>query len=62
MSCLYKAVVIDLGRIESSHPSNKNRRKHAEVYLKNKRINLVGVVDSDNETYKKFRTKLEKIY
>ena len=60
MSSLYKAVVVGLGRIGSSYPSNKNPRTHVEVYLKNKRINLVGVVDPDNEARRKFKRKWGK--
>jgi len=60
MSCLYKAVVVGLGRIGSSYPSNKNPRTHVEAYLKNKRTNLVGVVDTDNEARKKFKKKWGK--
>jgi predicted dehydrogenase len=60
MSYLYKAVVIGLGRIGSSYPSNKNPRTHVEAYLKNKRINLVGAVDTDNEARKKFKRKWGK--
>jgi len=60
MSCLYKAVVVGLGRIGSSYLSNKNPRTHVEAYLKNKRTNLVGVVDTDNEARKKFKRKWGK--
>jgi len=57
MSNLYKAVVIGLGRIGSSYSSNKIPRTHVEVYLKNKKINLVGVVDTNKEARKKFKRK-----
>jgi predicted dehydrogenase len=60
MSNIYQAVIIGLGRIGSSYPSNKNPRTHAETYLKNKRVNLIAGVDPDNNARKKFLTKWGK--
>jgi predicted dehydrogenase len=60
MNKKYQAVIIGLGRIGSSYPSNKNPRTHAETYLKNKRVNLVAGIDPDNNARKKFLTKWGK--
>lgn len=57
MSSLYNAVVIGLGRIGSSYSSNKIPRTHVEVYLKNKKINLIGVVDTNKDAREKFKRK-----
>lgn len=60
MISLYNTVVIGLGRIGSSYPSNENPRTHAEVYLKNKRTNLIAGVDPDNTARKNFLKKWGK--
>jgi predicted dehydrogenase len=60
MSKKYKVVIIGLGRIGSSYPSNVNPRTHAETYLKNKKVNLVAGIDPDNNARKKFLIKWGK--
>lgn len=60
MSNSYQAAVIGLGKIGSLYPSNKNPRTHVEAYLKNKSINLVAGVDTDNKARNKFLKKWGK--
>ena len=54
MSYSYRAAVIGLGKIGSSYPSNEVPRTHTEVYLKNKKINFVAGVDTDDSARKDF--------